>query len=342
MDEQSREADLLRRISGLLKKAEGTDNEHEAKAFFEKAHELMVRHAIDEARVRAEQRRAAGAPVTVPVVLDYMYSSYAHHATAKQDLLAAICSSHWVKSFPYSNKKDSNERRVKAAGLEGLHESQWTRLIGYVEDIDAVKMLYLSLIVQAQRFASEDWRTKYGEAKHSSREDGYVGKFSWISTHMEGFSSRIGTRFREMTGQIVGEDADVKALILDKDANINEWMYENGFAVRPKPPVFYCWTTQPESDPGWPRTAAGKPNKKWRARYCIIKLQPDPDRPNYGLPHEGPHAFTYDSGPYRSSYYVSVGRKESSEARGLGRSAADRADIGQPRVSPPSRPALKG
>lgn len=342
MDEQSREADLLRRISGLLKKAEGTDNEHEAKAFFEKAHELMVRHAIDEARVRAEQRRVAGAPVTAPVVIDYMYSSYAHHATAKEDLLSAIASSHWVKSFPYTNKKGSNAQRVKAAGMESLHESQWTRLIGYVEDIDAVKMLYLSLIVQAQRFASEDWRTKYGEAKHSSYEDGYVGKFSWISAHMEGFSARIGARFREMTGQIVGEDADVKALILDKDANIKEWMYENGFAVRPQPPTFYCWTSQTESDPGWPRTKAGKPNQKWRARYCIIKLQPDPDRPNYGLPHEGPHAFTYDSGQHRYSYYVGVGRKESSEARGLGRSAADRADIGQPRVSSPSRPSLKG
>src|SRR5450759_1282458 len=92
----SSEEDLLRKVSALLAKAEGTDNEHEASAFFEKAHELMVRYASDEARVRAEQVRINGRRLEEPVVEDYMFSSYAHHAQAKEDLLDMVAKAHSV------------------------------------------------------------------------------------------------------------------------------------------------------------------------------------------------------------------------------------------------------
>lgn len=319
------EQDLLRKIGLLLKKAEGTDNEHEASAFFEKAHELMVRYAIDEARVRAEHQRTHGRPADEPVVEDYMFSSYAHHAKAKEVLLSVAAGAQSVRSLPYSNRKFSNAHLVRAAGLNNLHESQWTRLVGYKNDIEHVKLLYLSLLIQSQRFAQEDWRARYGDEKSAWTDDGRVGKFMWMSGHMEGFAYRIGERFKELTEDIYRSTAGANALIVDKDANILEWMYAHGLAVRPRPPVYRCWTSEPEANR--PLTKAGTLSKKWEPSYCI-KVKPSGDEP-----HEGEHAFTYQPEKYRGSSYVSVGRRESSEGRNAGRSAANRADIGLTRVS---------
>lgn len=323
------EADLMRKISGLLAKAEGTDNENEAKAFFEKAYELMAKHAVDEARIRAERKRIQGNRIEEPVVEDYMFSSYAHHAGAKGALFEMVAKAHSVHVFPYTNRKFSNRERVAAAGSTGLHESQWAKVVGYKDDIEMVKMLYLSLLIQSQRFANEDWRRLYGAAKHSSYDDGHIGKFSWMSTHMEGFAYRVGERFKELAGAIYASSLDGTELIRNKDADILEWMYEHGIMRRPAPPIHYCWASQPESDR--PLTKAGTPSKKWEPAYCI-KHNPAEDQP-----HEGPHAYTYRPVRAVARYSGGYGRRTSYEAGNIGRDAANRADIGQTRVGNTSR-----
>lgn len=334
MEEQAREgpneADLMRKISGLLAKAEGTDNEHESKAFFDKAYELMTKHAVDEARLRAARKAASNGRIEEPVVEDYMFSSYAHHAQAKQSLFSMICDTKSVRTFFYDNRKYSNAHLVREAGGTALHESQWVKLVGFKDDIEMVKMLYLSLLIQSQRFANEDWRIRYGDAKHSDWSDGHIGKFSWTSSFMEGFAIRVGQRFAELTEAIYSSTLDGTELIRNKDADIQEWMYENGIMRRPSPPSEFrtCWTIEPESNR--PLTRAGTPNTKWRAKYCI--------RAKHAVTgaHQDSveaHTFTYDTGPDRNSYYVSKGGRATSAGAGnAGRSAADRADIGQSRV----------
>lgn len=47
---------IVERIKALLSKAEATDNEHEASAFFAKAEELIVKHAVEEWQLAPEQR----------------------------------------------------------------------------------------------------------------------------------------------------------------------------------------------------------------------------------------------------------------------------------------------
>lgn len=327
MDEQ----DLMRKVQALLAKAEGTDNEHEADAFFAKANDLMVRYAIDEERVRAEMRRTRNGVIEEPVVEDYMFSSYAHHATAKQQLFQTVAKTQSVRSFPYSNRKDSNYSRVHAAGLTGLHESQWTKLIGYKSDIEHAKILYLSLLIQSQKYANADWRVRYGkDAKHSSWEDGRVGKFTWLSAHMEGFADRIDERFREIREAIIIE-TNSSALMLDKDANILEWMYEHGYAIRPKN-YQTCYAWEPASLAPIVKTGKnkGQPNSKWHPRGCSIKVI------NLDEPH--PHRYTvvYDWS-YRSSSSLSTKQRGSHEGTQAGRESANRADIGLSRVGSASK-----
>lgn len=327
MDEQ----DLLRKVGGLLAKAEGTDNEHEANAFFEKAHELMVRYAIDEARVRESQRKVLGRQIEEPVLEEYMLSSYAHHATAKLDLLVAVAKHHSVRVWPYPNDKGSNWQRVQKAGLTGLHESQWARLVGYKTDIETVKLLYLSLLIQAQRFAQADWRNLYGEAKHSSFDDGHVGKFSWISTHMGGFAARIGERFAELTEVIYTEVPDGKSLIFDKNANIQEWIYQKGYQSRPNPNAMAKYKPRCYAE-GFP------PEVKVRANsipyYCML------DEGHNEGPNPTPHIYSQKQQRSYSSWSGS-GRTTSYGAGEHGRAAANRADIGLSRVGSTSR-AIRG
>jgi hypothetical protein len=321
MDEQ----DLLRKVQALLKKAEGTDNANEAETFFAKANELMVKYAIDEETVRAEMRRA-GKGVEEPVVENFMFSSYAHHAKAKEALFVAVAKSQAVRTFPYGNQKHSNDYLVEAAGLTGLYESQWVRVIGYKSDIEHAKLLYVSLLIQSQKAANADWRERYGDAKKTD-DWPQIGKFTWLSSHMDGFSERIAERFRESKEYVMAE-ANANALMIDKDVNIQEWMYEHGWASRPQPRIYYCWKLQPADDPGWPRNRDGSPSKKHRALYCIIQ------NPDGATPHEGPHAYTYDTGPYKRSYYVAKGggRQESYEGKQAGRRAAERADVGSTKM----------
>lgn len=307
------DADLMRKIQGLLRKAEGTDNEHEASAFFEKAHELMVKYAIDEARLRAEAKRTGTYRGADVVMENYMFSSYGHHAQAKESLLSMVADSHSVRSIPYSNRKGTNEVRF-GADNRGLKESQWTRLVGYKDDIEMVKLLYLSLLVQSQRFASEDWRSRYGESKFS---DEGLGKFTWLSGHMEGFADRIGERFKELTEVIYRSELNGRELILDKDANVLEWMYEHNLASRPRS---YCWAVEP------PELAKINHHRKGQTWYCIKEPKG----------HEDPHDYNYRP-RYSTSSYVRVGRQASYEGRQTGRSAANRADIGLTRTSAPSR-----
>jgi hypothetical protein len=48
--------DIISKIQGLMAKADRTDNEHEREAFYAKAQELIVKHAVDEADLAPEEQ----------------------------------------------------------------------------------------------------------------------------------------------------------------------------------------------------------------------------------------------------------------------------------------------
>lgn len=323
------EETITRKIQLLLKKAESTDFPKEAESYYAMAQDLMTRYSIHEQSVRNAAREEAGRPVEEPNVEDWMFASYAHHAQAKQDLIIRVAKHNGVHVRTYNNRKDDNLYRGEAN--KGYHESQWIGFIGYKSDIEHTKMMFLSLLIQSTKFATQDWRVRYGDAKHSDWSDGHLGKFAWISAHMEGFAERIGERFTETTREVYESIENASALMVDKETNLKEWMYEKGLMVRPRPAKYYCWTYQPEEDR--PFNADGRTkSKKWRRGYCIIEVQMDTDGKTK-VPHEGEHKW-YTPPKVRYSSYSPTGRNTSYEGRSAGREAADRADIGgsRPRV----------
>jgi hypothetical protein len=66
--------DIVRKIAGLMAKANGTENEHEAAAFAAKAQEMLAKHNLTMMDVLKQSAQAAGQSVS-EVTLDNKYAS---------------------------------------------------------------------------------------------------------------------------------------------------------------------------------------------------------------------------------------------------------------------------
>ncbi|WP_433890198.1 DUF2786 domain-containing protein [Streptomyces sp. CA-111067] len=120
---------MLGRVRALLAKAESTGFPEEAEALSAKAQHLMARHSIDAALLAATHGSDAGAPGGPGfrrIGVDRPYEG------AKALLLDAVavanrCEAVWSGDFGFST------------------------VVGYEADLDAVELLYTSLLVQADR-----------------------------------------------------------------------------------------------------------------------------------------------------------------------------------------------
>ncbi len=117
----------LSRIAGLLRKAEGTDNAHEAEIFLARAQELATRHSIDLALARAvEPPRTRATPATRQITIG---EPGTRGLSTYVQLFLAIAG--------------PNDVRVDIA-----RNSTWVIAFGMKSDIAAVEVLYSSLLPQ--------------------------------------------------------------------------------------------------------------------------------------------------------------------------------------------------
>lgn len=118
------EAKIAERVRALLAKAESTEHPAEAELFTAKAQELMAKYAIDQLAVDAARGRPAGEVTSRRFDLDVPYGS------AKTNLLGAAA--------------HANRCRVVWNG-----QGKVATAFGFEEDLDAVELLFTSLLTQA-------------------------------------------------------------------------------------------------------------------------------------------------------------------------------------------------
>ncbi|MFJ2743540.1 DUF2786 domain-containing protein [Streptomyces sp. NPDC087440] len=164
---------MLTRIRALLAKAEATDYPEEAEALTGKAQELMARHSIDEA-VLAAQGAGASGPGACRIGVDAPYE------TAKAILLDAVatanrCRAVWNSEFGFST------------------------VVGFEADLDAVELLYTSLLVQGTAAMTR--------AEAAQRAGGRKRTKSFRQSFLTAYASRLGTRLAEATEHVVEETA---------------------------------------------------------------------------------------------------------------------------------------
>lgn len=162
---------VLTKIRHLLAKAESSTFEAEATAFTAKAQELITRHSIDAALLNRDSP-SPHTPLETRIAIDAPY------ADAKSFLLQTVAES----------------GRCQAVFMPRV---QMSTVVGYPGDVEAVEMLFTSLLVQAQHALNEAAKSAPAGARTRSQ--------SYRSAFLLAYTRRIGERLRQANEQTVGE-----------------------------------------------------------------------------------------------------------------------------------------
>ncbi|MDN3026309.1 DUF2786 domain-containing protein [Streptomyces sp. S.PB5] len=166
------ESRMLTRIRALLAKAEATGYPEEAEALSAKAQELMARHSVDEALLDA-QAPTHDTPSACRIGVEPPYEQ------AKAVLLDAVatanhCRAVWNEAFAFST------------------------VVGFEPDLEAVELLYTSLLVQAT--------TAMTKAEAAQRAGGRKRTKTFRQSFLAAYAHRLGTRLRAAAETQVGDD----------------------------------------------------------------------------------------------------------------------------------------
>lgn len=175
---------VLRRVRKLLAKAESTMYDEEADSLTAKAHELMTKHAIDQAVLGRDE--PVDEPRTMRLPIDAPY------ADAKSLLLQVVAGG-------------TRCRTIYHGGLD------LSSVVGHPDDLRGVELLFTSLLVQAQ----------HSLAVASDRAGSRTRSQPYRSAFYVSFARRVGERLAVVTGEVLaeaGEGAHLPVLAAREDA----------------------------------------------------------------------------------------------------------------------------
>ena len=172
---------LVDRIGKLLAQAEGTDNEHEAAAFVERAQQLATAYAVDLELARGRQRNKQSRGAAVPLVQERIEIGARGKRGNRHRVLL------------YSVVARANDVLVNVA-----HDSTYVLGFGHRADLEVVERLWASLAVQM--VAASQRRMDQGE----HRAAGIAGQ-TWRLSFYDGWVEAVGTRLQAARDKAVAE-----------------------------------------------------------------------------------------------------------------------------------------
>lgn len=220
----------IEKISLLLAKAEKTDNEHEAEAYFAKAQELATRESIDLEKARAVSGNKSEDKLTYKVISLGKKRTFGLNAHV----------------ILFNNIAGSNDVRCAVTD-----DSVFITAYGYERDIAIVEALYASLVLQMHS-ASEKYLATGEYRKEQVWREGYheggVWKpAGWRPMHgstarisfKKAFAGRVGERLREARRGAVRQSGTGSELVLvskkdrvgqffNETANVRRGVWQGG------------------------------------------------------------------------------------------------------------------
>jgi hypothetical protein len=180
---------LLDRVRALLAKAESTSFPAEAEAYSAKAQELIARHSIAEAL--AAGPRAEVVPFARRVGVDHPYEN------EKAALLDAVA-------------------RANHGVTVWSPELGFTTVFGFDSDIDAIELLYTSLLVQANKLMAE--------AEPAGGRAGKARLKAFRRSFLVAYAVQIGQRLRSAASSAVAEaaSADLLPVLASRQVKVTE------------------------------------------------------------------------------------------------------------------------
>jgi hypothetical protein len=157
---------ILDRVRALLAKAESTGFPEEAEANSAKAQELMARHRIDQVLLAAADRSGDDQPAGRRLGVD---NPYEQPKALLLDCVAQAnrCRSVWHKQLGFAT------------------------VMGFPADLDAVELLYTSLLVQATAAMLHEGSRRDRAGRSRTR--------AFRSSFLTAYAARIGERLRTAT-----------------------------------------------------------------------------------------------------------------------------------------------
>ena len=168
MEERNR---MQSRVRALLAKAESTDYPEEAAIYTAKAQDLITRYAIDMALL--ETREGKGQIVTRIIEVPAPYPK------EKFILLGGVARANNCRAI-LGLERETIDQMVEN-GTIGNHKGKLASVVGYESDLDAVEMLFASLLVQAvnEVMAQGPQVSPWGENRTKSFRRSFLYQFAW-------------------------------------------------------------------------------------------------------------------------------------------------------------------
>lgn len=172
---------LVDKVGKLLAQAEGTDNEHEAAAFVERAQQLATAHAVDLELARARQAARHARGGSEPLVQERIeVGARGKRGNRHRVLLYSVVA------------------RVNDVMVNVAHDSTYVLGFGHRADLDVVERLWASLAVQMT--ASAQRRLDAGE----HRAAGVAGQ-TWRLSFYDGWVEAVGERLQAARERAVAQ-----------------------------------------------------------------------------------------------------------------------------------------
>jgi hypothetical protein len=195
---------IMEKVRKLLNLAERAGTEDEARNAREKATDLMLRYAIDEALLQQ-----TGAKREEKIIFSDI--SVEGYTKAKLHLMHRVARGMGMKSLQYNNTRGSGWSTGRG------------QVYGYESDVEAFKVLFSSLMMQA---ATEADRAFADYKRNGGDEHGRA----WKQSFLIGFASEVGSRLEAQRKKVVAE-TEVSApgtavAVINRDEMVESRFYE--------------------------------------------------------------------------------------------------------------------
>jgi hypothetical protein len=173
---------LVDKVGKLLAQAEGTDNEHEAAAFVERAQQLATEHAVDLERARARQRDRHRRGGGEPLVQERIDVGVRGRRGNRHRVLL------------YTAVAGPNDVLVNVA-----NDSTFVLGFGHRADLEVVERLWASLAVQMTAAAQR----RLDDGEHRRHR---VAALSWRLSFYDGFIAAVAERLAAARARAVAHE----------------------------------------------------------------------------------------------------------------------------------------
>lgn len=162
---------ILAKVRALLAKAESTEYPEESAVYTAKAQELIARHAIDLALIEARQGRGVIATRLIEIPKPYPKEKFI--------LLGGIARANNARAI-LGIERDTLDRLVADRSFFDF-DGRLASVVGYESDLDAIELLFTSLLVQAvnEMLAHGSQITEWGENRTRSFRRSFLYQFGW-------------------------------------------------------------------------------------------------------------------------------------------------------------------